>query len=85
MEIKNDFDLNNSVGLWRQEPLALGEILPGEIRELESHLHSSMDGLKQRGVGEEEAFWLARRRLTTDLQKIRAGPNPGSHRAHLGF
>jgi hypothetical protein len=63
MEIRNDFDLSNAVASWRQELLAQGEILAGEIRELESHLHSSMDGLKQRGLGEEEAFWLARRRL----------------------
>jgi len=63
MEINNDFDLSNAVALWRQELLAQGGISAGEIRELESHLRSSVDGLKQRGLGEEEAFWLARRRL----------------------
>jgi hypothetical protein len=63
MEIKNDFNLSNAVALWRRELSAQGELVAGEIRELESHLHSSMEGLKQRGLGEEEAFWLARRRL----------------------
>src|SRR5665213_2316019 len=63
METENDFNLSNAVALWRQALLAQGEILPEEIRELESHLCSSIDGLKQQGLREEEAFWLARRRL----------------------
>jgi len=63
METKNDFNLNNVVASWRQELLAQGEILPAEIRELESHLCLSIDGLKQRGLKEDEAFWVARRRL----------------------
>jgi hypothetical protein len=63
METENDFNLSNALALWRQALLAQGEILPEEIRELESHLRSSVDGLKQRGLKEEEAFWLARRRL----------------------
>jgi hypothetical protein len=78
MENKNNFNLSNAVALWRQELLAQGEILVGEIRELESHLHSSIDGLKQRGLGEEEAFWLARRRLgpaeTIALEFTKAKP-----------
>jgi len=63
METKNDFNLNNAIASWRQELLAQGDILPAEIRELESHLRLSIDGLKQRGLREDEAFWVARRRL----------------------
>src|SRR5208282_305454 len=63
METENDFNLNSAVTSWRQELLAHAEILPEEIRELESHLRLSIDGLKQLGLREVEAFWLARRRL----------------------
>jgi len=63
METENEFNLSHAVALWRQALLAQAEILPEEIRELESHLRSSMDGLKKLGLREEEAFWLARRRL----------------------
>jgi hypothetical protein len=63
MEIKEDFNLTNAVALWRQELLAQDEMLPGEIREMESHLHSSIDELEECGMGEDEPFWLAQRRL----------------------
>jgi hypothetical protein len=63
METENEFNLSNAVALWRQELLTQAEILPEEIRELESHLRSSIDGLKKLGLREDEAFWLARRRL----------------------
>ena len=63
METKNEFNLSNAVAMWRQAMLAQAEILPEEIRELESHLRSSIAALRQRGLGEDEAFWLARRRL----------------------
>jgi hypothetical protein len=63
METENDFDLSNAIALWRQALLAEAEILPEEIRELESHLRSSIDGWKKLGLREDEAFWVARRRL----------------------
>jgi hypothetical protein len=63
METENAFNLSHAVALWRQELLTQAEMLPEEIRELESHLRLSMDGLKKLGLREDEAFWLARRRL----------------------
>jgi hypothetical protein len=65
METENEFNLSNAVALWRQELLTQAEILPEEIRELESHLRSSIDGLKKLDLREDEAFWLAQRRMGT--------------------
>src|SRR5437762_6682847 len=62
MGTQSSFDLNNASLQWRQE-LARQGITPAEANELESHLHDAMADLRQRGLSEEEAFWIARRRL----------------------
>ncbi|HEX3717486.1 MAG TPA: hypothetical protein VH595_05915 [Verrucomicrobiae bacterium] len=63
METKTNFDLTGAIDSWRRQLLAQGEILPAELRELESHLRSSIDGLNRLGLKEEESFLLACRRL----------------------
>jgi hypothetical protein len=64
MENETRFDLVQAVALWRQGLTSTTTgILPHEARELETHLFDSIDALKRLGLPEEEAFWLARRRL----------------------
>jgi hypothetical protein len=63
MEIKTCFDLNAAVENWRKE-LAGEHNLTAEVRrELETHLRDAILGLQQRGLSDEESFWLARRRV----------------------
>jgi hypothetical protein len=63
MESKTNFDLTSAIDSWRRQLLGQGEILPAELRELESHLRSSIDGLNRLGLKEDESFLLACRRL----------------------
>jgi hypothetical protein len=63
MENQTRFDLNAAIESWRQE-LATQANLTAEVRrELETHLRDSLAGFQQRGLNEEESFWLARRRV----------------------
>lgn len=63
MEPQTRFSLSSSVAEWRREMASQPGITSDQAHELESHLVESMNRLKQRGLTEEEAFWLARRRL----------------------
>ena len=63
METQSRFDLNHAVAAWRQEVAAQTAISLEQARELETHLLDALPDLQQRGLTEEEAFWLARRRL----------------------
>lgn len=63
MENETRFDLTQAVSLWRQEMTSAAGILPHEARELETHLFASIEALGRLGLPEDEAFWLARRRL----------------------
>ena len=63
MENQTRFDLNAAIENWRQE-LAAQANLTTEVRcELETHLRDSIAGFQQRGLNDEESFWLARRRV----------------------
>ncbi len=63
METQTRFDLNTAVAAWRQELAGQPGVTLEQARELETHLAESMEDLKRRGLQEEEAFWVARRRL----------------------
>lgn len=63
MAIEPHFDLNTAFENWRNELAAQPELSSDDRRELEKHLSDSMAELRQRGLSEEEAFWLARRRI----------------------
>jgi hypothetical protein len=63
METQSRFSLTNALATWRREFEAQPGITSDAVRELESHLIDSMNQLRQKGLNEEEAFWLARRRL----------------------
>ena len=63
METQTRFDLNAAVAAWRQELAAQSDLTPIVRRELETHLRDTVAELRERGLNNEEAFWLARRRL----------------------
>lgn len=63
MAIQTRFDLNSAVENWRNELAAQPQLTSDDRRELEKHLADTMAELRQRGLNEEESFWLARRRI----------------------
>ena len=63
MENQTRFDLNAAVESWRNELAAQSNLAPDDRRELETHLRDAVAGFQQRGLNDEESFWLARRRV----------------------
>ncbi len=63
MATQTRFDLNAAVDNWRNELAAQPQLTPDDRRELEKHLADSMAGLRDRGLNDEESFWLATRRI----------------------
>jgi hypothetical protein len=63
MENQTRFDLNAAIENWRQELAAQPNLAPDDRRELETHLRDAIAGFQQRGLNDEESFWLARRRI----------------------
>jgi len=62
MENQTRFDLNAAIENWRQELAAQPNLASDDRRELETHLRDAIAGFQQRGLNDEESFWLARRR-----------------------
>jgi hypothetical protein len=63
MENQTRFDLNTAIENWRQELAGQLNLASDDRRELETHLHEAVAGFQQRGLNDEESFWLARRRV----------------------
>src|SRR5260370_40506007 len=63
METRTRFYLSAALQAWREELVAQPGLTPEEQRELETHLHDSVAGLRQRGLNDEDSFWLACRRV----------------------
>jgi hypothetical protein len=63
MENQTHFDLNAAIENWRNELAAQPNLAPGARRELETHLRDAIAGFQQRGLNDEESFWLAGRRI----------------------
>jgi hypothetical protein len=63
MEPQTRFNLNDAIRNWQQALAAQPGLAPECCLELESHLRDSIAKLQQRGLNEEESFWLARRRV----------------------
>jgi hypothetical protein len=61
--MNSNFDLNAAIENWRCELVAQPQLTADDRRELEKHLADSMAELRQRGLNDEESFWLARRRI----------------------
>ncbi|HEY3761305.1 MAG TPA: hypothetical protein VGN23_06115 [Verrucomicrobiae bacterium] len=62
MEHQTRFDLNAALESWRTELAAQPNLTQDARRELETHLRDTIIGLRQCGLNDEEAFWLASRR-----------------------
>jgi len=63
MENQTRFDLNAAVENWRNELAAQPNLASDDRRELETHLRDAITGFQQRGLNDEESFWLARKRV----------------------
>src|SRR5208282_4702969 len=63
MENQTRFDLNAAVENWRQELAAQPNLTSDDRRELETHLRDAIAGFQQRGLNDEESFWLACKRV----------------------
>jgi hypothetical protein len=63
MENQTRFDLNAAVENWRNELAAQPNLASDDRRELETHLRDTIAGFQQRGLNDEESFWLARKRV----------------------
>jgi tetrahydromethanopterin S-methyltransferase subunit B len=63
MENQTRFDLNAAVENWRNELAAQPSLASDDRRELETHLRDAIAGFQQRGLNDEESFWLACRRV----------------------
>jgi hypothetical protein len=70
MENQTRFDLNAAVENWRNELAAQPNLASDDRRELETHLRDAVAGFQQRGLNDEESFWLARRRVGQPPQLV---------------
>lgn len=57
------FDLNAAVENWRRELSSQRNLSPDARRELSAHLQDTFTALRGRGLNEEEAYRLARKRI----------------------
>lgn len=78
METQTRFDLTAAIENWRQELAAQPGLVPDARRELETHLRDTVVAFQQRGLTDEEAFLLARRRIghPEDLREEFVKSNP---------
>jgi hypothetical protein len=70
MENQTRYDLNAAVENWRNELAAQPNLASDDRRELETHLRDAIAGFQQRGLNDEESFWLARRRIGQPQQLV---------------
>lgn len=57
------FNLNAAIETWWNELAAQPNLTSDDRRELETHLRDAIAGFQQRGLNDEESFWLARQRV----------------------
>ena len=70
MESQTRFDLTRAIDNWRAELSSLPRLTSDSTRELETHLRDTITGFQQRGLNDEESFWLARRRVGPPEQLV---------------
>jgi hypothetical protein len=63
METRTRFDLSAAVEEWRKQLAGQPGLTADNRRELETHVQDSIATLQQRGLTEEESFWIACRRV----------------------
>jgi hypothetical protein len=59
------FDLNKRISDWKQSLSCYESFTKGNIEELESHLFDQITELKEAGLNDEEAYWVAQKRIGT--------------------
>jgi len=81
METSIRFDLDHAVAAWRQALQIQPGLSAADVRELEQHLQQSLAELQQHGLGAEESFVLAQRRLgrPVDVADEFAKANPARY------
>ena len=65
MERNNEFNLQEQIDNWVSKIKTYPSITETDSEELKSHLLDSFDQLKDTGLNDEEAFWVASRRIGT--------------------
>jgi hypothetical protein len=63
METQTRYNLNAAIENWRAEISAQPNLTVDARRELETHLRDAIAGFQQRGLNDEESFWLACKRV----------------------
>jgi hypothetical protein len=67
MERNTEFNIHEQVGHWVSKIKSEPSITESDSEELKSHLLDSIDQLKDKGLNDEEAFWVASRRIGTKV------------------
>ena len=79
MENPTSFDLNQNVRKWRDALEQSATARADDLDELERHLRDSVERLRAKELSEEEAFFVAARRLgspeilTHEFAKVNSG------------
>ncbi len=63
MEIPTPFDLNDAIHRWRENLAGSPAFRAENLDELEAHLRDSVSALAAKGLSDEEAWWVAMRRV----------------------
>jgi hypothetical protein len=67
MEMNNEFNIQEQIDNWVSKIKSEPSITESDSEELKSHLLDSIDQLKDTGLNDEEAFWVASRRIGTPV------------------
>jgi hypothetical protein len=65
VEKNMEFDLQQQIDIWTRKIKSEPSITESDSEELRSHLLDMIDQLKETGLDDEEAFWVASRRMGT--------------------
>jgi hypothetical protein len=89
MEPQTRFDLNAAIESWRAELAAQPNLTAEVRRELETHLRDAIAGFQQRGLKDEESFWLALKRVGQSKQLckefVKVNPTKVCHERVVGI
>jgi hypothetical protein len=64
-EPAGEFNLQDQIDIWSRRINSESSVTEADAEELKAHLLDLMDELKESGLDEEEAFWVASKRLGT--------------------
>lgn len=67
MERDNEFNIQEQIDHWVGKIKSEPSFTESDSQELKSHLLDSIDQLKDTGLNDEEAFWVASRRIGTTV------------------